>query len=329
MQKQAVFTSSNFPSVGTTFPSSTNQKNGQRETAVGPPGIPPLPFWGFSAQAAPSVLPLLWRLVQTSSVNIPFSRYLTILCTTPRYSWFLPFICSLSGFLDLGKTWLQPPRFSCERSLRSASFTEKWGNRTSERPGGARGGHLVGGSPGGLQSPACSAAGRLDYSAQRSPRLSRLQDGGAQGWLGPGHGHGHGHRLGQQRRGGSAIPGGRLGLRCAGGGAGGAAPRWGSATGWALLSPPVWAGPLRSFSCPGGAVVRRGHLSAAVPVSEPLGGGLGSVLPAAGCCAASCRGQSPFPGRLYLLQPGRWEVSLSLRNFSPEGGRGLSFRHDS
>lgn len=65
-----------------------------------------------------------------------------------------------------------------------------------------------------------------------------------------------------------------------------------------LPSPPVWAGPRRSFSCPGGAVVRRGHLSAAVPVSEPLGGGLGSALPAAGCCAASCRGRSPFPGRL-------------------------------
>lgn len=60
----------------------------------------------------------------------------------------------------------------------------------------------------GLQRPACPAA-------------AWLQDGGAQGQLW----HGQQLGLGEQRRGGSAVPGGGLGLREAGGGADGAARR--------------------------------------------------------------------------------------------------------
>lgn len=60
-----------------------------------------------------------------------------------------------------------------------------------------------------------------DYSPQRASRPEPPQDGGAQGWLGPGLGFG----LGQRRRGGGAVPGGGLGLRQAGGGGSGAAGR--------------------------------------------------------------------------------------------------------
>lgn len=60
-----------------------------------------------------------------------------------------------------------------------------------------------------------------DYSPQRAPRPEPPQDGGAQGWLGPGLGLG----LGERRRGGGAVPGGGLGLRQAGGRGSGAAGR--------------------------------------------------------------------------------------------------------
>lgn len=70
-------------------------------------------------------------------------------------------------------------------------------------------------------APRPAGAARQAYSPQRASRPEPPQDGGAQGWLGPGLGFG----LGQRRRGGGAVPGGGLGLRQAGGGGSGAAGR--------------------------------------------------------------------------------------------------------
>lgn len=232
------------------FPVAQTQRMGSGKQRLGRPG--PLAatrrflrMGGTGTSPASTLCPaLLWRLVQISSVNIPFSPNLTTLRTTASSSQFLPFTRLFPGFLGFWENLAYSPRRTAAPPNRppafpvSAAFTQppSGGVKNPHSDGGAhrgprglplsRGrpcrGHLVGGCPGGLQPPACPAVGRLDYSAQRAPRLSRLQDGGAQGRLGPGHG------LGQQRRGGSTIPGGCLGLRCAGGGvgAGGAARRW-------------------------------------------------------------------------------------------------------
>lgn len=190
----------------TALPGSTSPENGQWETAVGPPGSP----------RRAGVLSTAWP---GGGTNTKCQYCCFTASHAPADDTWLLTEPSVPTFLGgLRRPGLQPTELSCERSHLAACFTKKCRSR-SVGPG--RVADILSEAAPMDYSP--QRAPRPDDGTQRAPRPSRLQDGGAQGWLGLGRGFG----LGQQRRGGGAVPGGCLGLRCAGGGVGaGGAARW-------------------------------------------------------------------------------------------------------